>query len=398
MSHRMKRREFLLATGAAALSAAPLPPTAPSQAAERSTRPEPLEPWKPLVADLEKQVAEPMREFKVPGLSIAVVRDGKPIWRRGFGVKQAGGSEPVDTGTVFEVASVSKTVFAYAVVKLAENGVLDLDTPLTKYTPDRYLEGDPRLDLITARHVLTHTTGFQNWRSSDEPLTIHFTPGEKFSYSGEGYSYLQSVVTHLKGHVNPEECDTYERGLKVCATDIDAYMRANLLAPFGMDSSGYVWNDALDRNAAQPHDEAGKPTGKRKPRAVDAARYASAGGLQTTPSDYARFLIEVIDPRPRDSFRLGKTSRADMLRPQVKINDTYRQALGWHVKSTGDGDLIFHGGGNPGFSAFVAGSLARKSGVVLAANSDSGYQAIGKLIDTDTMQRLVGFRMSFPLF
>jgi CubicO group peptidase (beta-lactamase class C family) len=67
---------------------------------------------------------------------------------------------PVDHDTVFEAASVSKTVFAYVVLKLCEKGVLDLDTPLTKYTPDRFLEGDPRLDLITARRVLSHTTGF----------------------------------------------------------------------------------------------------------------------------------------------------------------------------------------------------------------------------------------------
>ena len=87
----------------------------------------------------------------------------------------------MDNDTVFEVASVSKTVFAYAVMNSA-NGILGLDTPLTRYTSDRLLKGDPRLDLITARHVLSHTTGLQNWRSDDEPLTIHFTPGEKFSY------------------------------------------------------------------------------------------------------------------------------------------------------------------------------------------------------------------------
>ena len=84
-------------------------------------------------------------------------------------------------------------------MKLCEKGVMDLDTPLTKYTSERFLEGDPRLDLITARHVLSHTSGFQNWRSEKEPLKIHFKPGEKWSYSGEGYSYLQSVVTHLIG-------------------------------------------------------------------------------------------------------------------------------------------------------------------------------------------------------
>src|SRR5207248_1472461 len=132
-------------------------------------------------------------------------------------VKHAASKETVDMDTVFEAGSTSKPVFAYAVLKLCEKGVMNLDTPLTKYTSRRFLEADPRLELITARHVLSHTTGFQNWRSKEEPLKIHFTPGEKWSYSGEGYGYLQSVVTQLTGKVNPKDCDTFEAGLKVCA-------------------------------------------------------------------------------------------------------------------------------------------------------------------------------------
>src|SRR5262249_14270348 len=154
-------------------------------------------PWKALIADLEKQIPKLMEEAKVPGLSIAIIKDAKLFWRRGFGVKDLTSKEPVDNDTVFEAASTSKPVFAYAVMKLCEKGVMNLDTPLIKYTSERYLKGDPRLDLITARHVLTHTCGFPNWRSVEEPLRIQFKPGERFSYSGEGYSYLQSVVTHL---------------------------------------------------------------------------------------------------------------------------------------------------------------------------------------------------------
>ena len=82
---------------------------------------------------------------------------------------------------MFEAASMSKPVFAYVVMKLCETGVLNLDTPLTTYTADRFLQDDPRLDLITARHVLSHTSGFQNWRSEQEPLAIHFAPGNDFS-------------------------------------------------------------------------------------------------------------------------------------------------------------------------------------------------------------------------
>jgi CubicO group peptidase (beta-lactamase class C family) len=108
-----------------------------------------------------------------------LIDDGKLLWQRAFGVKDAVSKEPVDSETVFAACSNTKPVFAYAVVKLCEKGVMEVDTPLTRYTSKRFLEGDPRLDLITARHVLTHTTGFPNWRHDQQPLAIQFTPGTK---------------------------------------------------------------------------------------------------------------------------------------------------------------------------------------------------------------------------
>jgi CubicO group peptidase (beta-lactamase class C family) len=233
----MKRRVFLTTSSRATLGFSLLPFALCSAGTQLFAKPKDRAPWETLLAELEKQIPGLMAEAKTPGLSIAIIRDAKVLWRRGFGVRDSASKEPVDNDTVFEAASVSKTVFAYAVMKLCEKGVINLDTPLTKYTSERFLESDPRLDLITARHVLSHTSGFQNWRSEKEPLKIHFTPGEKFSYSGEGYSYLQSVVTHLTGKVNPKDCGTFEAGLEVCATDIDVYLKANVLAPMGMASA-----------------------------------------------------------------------------------------------------------------------------------------------------------------
>jgi CubicO group peptidase (beta-lactamase class C family) len=281
-------------------------------------------------------------------------------------------------------------------MKLCEKGVMNLDTPLTRYTSARFLEDDPRLDLITARHVLSHTSGFQNWRSKEEPLAIHFTPGEKWSYSGEGYSYLQSVVTHLTGKVNPKDHATFEAGLEVCATDIDVYMKANILVPFGMTSSGYLWNDTMEKHMAAGHDEKGKPTRiNRKPAGPSVARYAAAGGLCTTPTDYAKFLIELIDPKPSDAFRVKKDSLKEMLRPQVKRNSQSSWALGWEINHTEKGDFLRHGGGNPGYSCFVAASVARKSGYVIMTNSEnSGYSGvIAKLIAGEIMSRFLGGKL-----
>ena len=389
--NRMQRRKFLMQSSRAAVGFSLLPLAACSHRGRTSSR------WRPMLGDLEKEIAKGMEETKVPGLSIAIIKDAKLFWRQAFGVKDSASREPVDTGTLFEAASVSKTVFAYAVMKLCEKGVMNLDTPLTQYTTERLLEGDPRLDLITARHVLSHTTGFQNWRSKEKALQIRFTPGERFSYSGEAYYYLQSVVTHLTGHVDRQVSSRFEAGLEVFATDIDQYMRANLFEPFGMGSSVYVWNDTL-RNYAAPHDAEGKPSAKRKTRATTAARYGAAGGLHTTPTDYAKFLIEVINPKASDAFRLSKDSLEEMLRPHAKINDSISQALGWQIRHTENGDFIMHSAGNPGFAAFVVASVKRKSGLVIMTNSDNGHLVIDKLLLGETLPQFLGTRMPFPRF
>ncbi|HEX6889564.1 MAG TPA: serine hydrolase domain-containing protein, partial [Chryseolinea sp.] len=185
----MHRRTFLTRTGQAALITALGLKTNMVTAGQNDDA--------VLVADVEKLIPRIMKESNIPGLSAAIIRNGKVIWNKAFGVKDNSSKEPVDVDTVFEAASVSKTAFAYAVMKLVENGALKLDDPLKRYLPKPFLEGDPRLDLITARHVLSHQAGFQDWRSSQHPLKIHFTPGSDFMYSGEGYYYLQSVVTQL---------------------------------------------------------------------------------------------------------------------------------------------------------------------------------------------------------
>ena len=391
----MRRRTFLTASGRAALGAAFLPVIACSRAGQRSadssartTTPEAL------IANLEKQLPQLMADAFVPGVSIALVRDAQVVWRRGFGVADNASKNPVDTDTVFAAQSMSKPVFAYVVLKLCEKGVLDLDTPLTKFAPHRILSGDARLDLVTARHVLSHTAGFQNWRSETEPLKISFAPGERWLYSGEGYSYLQSIVTHLTGHVDTTACATYEGDLRVCATDIDEYMKANLLVPFGMSSSGYVWNAMFEARAARPHDSKGTPIPKRmNPTATDAARYASSGALLSTSTDYAKFLIEVIDPKGSDPFRLTKASVDEMVRPVVKVPDDPRSsswALGWQVFQDDAGAVIAHGGNGRGFHAFAAASVAKQSAFVVMTNGDLGWQLIDKLTSGESINRLLG--------
>lgn len=315
-----------------------------------------------------------MREASVPGLAIGIMQDATLVWRRGFGVTDARSEAPVTDQTMFEAASMSKPVFAYVVMKLCETGVLSLDTPLTRYAAEPFLEGDSRLDLITARHVLSHTTGFQNWRSEKDPLRIHFTPGEKYLYSGEGYNYLQTVVTHLLGQ------------------PFETYMKARLFDPLAMRSTGYVWNETFATRMARPHDPNGKPLNNKKSTPADVARYGSAGALLTTPTDYAKFVIAIISPKPADAFRLTGGSLTEMLRPQVSIEGgryPASWALGWQIFHNANRDFIYHGGDNEGFHCAAVASVAGKSGFVAMTNGENGSSVLTNLITDSLMQEFL---------
>jgi CubicO group peptidase (beta-lactamase class C family) len=330
----------------------------------------------PILADLESQIPKWMEEAKVPGLSLAVIDRGRLAWRRGFGVTDAASRAPVTADTIFTCCSMTKPVFAYFAMKLCETGVLDLDTPLSKYAPERYLLGDPRLELITARHCLSHTTGFQNWREEDgKPLSLRFQPGTRWSYSGEGYAYLASVITHL------------------IKQPLEQYMQTRVLSPFGMSSSAYLWNESIGNRMARPHDGAGQPLpNNKKPTHESVARYGAAGDLLTTPTDYARFLIEVIDPKKPDDFRLTRKSRDEMLRPQVSVpNEKIRSswALGWSIVHDGNQNILNHSGDDTGWHTLGVASVATKSGLVAMTNGDAGTQVLGKLLMSDSMQRHV---------
>ncbi|HEX5733652.1 MAG TPA: serine hydrolase [Blastocatellia bacterium] len=321
-----------------------------------------------LSARLESLIPRLMADGDVPGLSIAVVRDSELFWHRAFGVKNAETKEPVIDNTIFEAASLTKPVFAYAVLKLVERGKLDLDTPLSKYLPQPYIENDERLSLITTRRVLSHTTGFPNWRPAGQPLKIHFTPGDRFSYSGEGFVYLQKVVEHLTNQ------------------PLDQYMKAAVFEPLGMADSSLVWIDRYEVMKATSHNTGGAPTARRKPPKANAA-----ASLQTTAQDYARFVIAI----NKGAGLKGATVR-EMLRPQIWVNEGCRNCLnprsaqlsttvawglGWGLQQTEDGTSFWHWGDNNGdVHCYVVGFPAQKLGVVIFTNSGNGHSIIPEII------------------
>lgn len=318
------------------------------------------------IAALQKRVPELLRDATIPGLSLALIRGGKTYWAHAFGVRDERTGLPITEDTIFEAASLSKPVFAYGVLKLVDRGKLDLDAPLSRYMPQPYVEGDPRIDKITARIVLSHRTGFPNWRGP-QPLKIYFTPGERFSYSGEGFVYLQKVVEAITGK------------------PLNEYMREAVFRPLGMTSSSYVWRPDYDSRTATGHDFSGQPTDKRKPKDANVA-YT----LHTTAADYARFVEALINGKglKRATFR-------EMERPQVAVDPECASCtdrapkelsknvfwgLGVGIQQTSDGESLWHGGDNGSFKCYMLAYPKQKIGVVMFANGENGLSITEEVV------------------
>ncbi len=322
------------------------------------------------VTRLEQGLPKLMADADVPGLSIALIRGGEVVWTKGFGVRSATTKEPVTDETVFEAASLSKPVFAYAVMKLVDAGKLSLDTPLVTYLPGTYAVGDDaRLKLVTARHVLSHTTGFPNWRprQGDTTLKINFTPGERFSYSGEGFVYLSKVVEHVTG----------ER--------FEPFMKRTVFDPLGMTSSSYVWQDRYASLKAFNHNMLGAPTEQSRPTEPNAA-----ASLHTTARDYGRFVAAVLKGTGLEK----KTARL-MLTPQIKVgagtnsidrplgtlSTSVSWGLGWGLESTSAGPAFWHWGDNGDTKAFVTAFEKQRDGFVVFTDSANGLSMIREVVD-----------------
>jgi CubicO group peptidase (beta-lactamase class C family) len=144
-----------------------------------------------------------------------------------------------------------------------------------------------------------------------------------------------------------------------------------------MKSSGYEWRGPMERTAARPHDIKGQALGQKKPNAADIARYGAVGELRTTASDYAKFLLAVLNVPVGDAF-LGRQMVSEMVRPQVKLDASEKidgadsWALGWAIQERPTGNVILHSGGQSGFRSLTMASVDRKSGFVILTNSDSG--------------------------
>lgn len=191
-----------------------------------------------IVADLEGFVPGYMREEDIPGVTIALVRDGGVVWQKGYGVANALTGRKMTSRTLCEVASNSKVVTAYIALRLVDQGLLSLDKPLNSYLPEPWLPPSEYRDAITLRHVLSHSSGLGHNTTSRNSL---FAPGSRYSYSAIGIQYLQAVIEQVTG-----------RGLEGLAQEI-------VFTPIGMSSSSFLNRPDLSPLTANGHVHAALP-------------------------------------------------------------------------------------------------------------------------------------------
>lgn len=264
---------------------------------------------------IDKQIEGVMARTGAKGMAIAVIDRGKVIYVKAYGERNAKG-DPLQTDTVMYGASITKTVFAYTVMRLVEQKRIDLDTPLAayldkplpdydteaiyphKYGPYHDLDGDPRWKKITPRMVLTHSTGFHNfsWLEPDEKLRIHFEPGSRYSYSGEGMILLQFVI----------ENGRKSQGLGV---DVGELVRDNVFTPLGMHRTSLIWRNDFAGNLADGWNDKGEPVVHD-----ERSKVRAAGSMDTTIDALSKFAAALVSGKG-----LSRSARAEMVKPLLHI-------------------------------------------------------------------------------
>ena len=316
-----------------------------------------------------------LSENNVPAIGIGIIEDGKIRSLKVFGELQKGVPAPINT--IFEIASMIKSVEAMLTLKLVQAGQWNLDEPLAKYWVDPDLSDDKIHLKLTTRHVLTHQTGFPNWRNGK--LRFEFEPGTKFQYSGEGFEYLKRAL---------------ENKFKKTITQLSESI---LFEPLGMKDTRYFFDGNKDASRyAIPHDG----QGKKYEISISKDKGANATALLlTTIEDYSKFIIDVMNGAGL-SPRLYK----DMVLPQVMEKKHVGRGLGWEIVSDlPKGEFTLqHSGSNMGIKTIGIILPNSRRGIVVFTNGDNGITVYNKVIkdSLDNGQQILDFTngaVDYPL-
>jgi CubicO group peptidase (beta-lactamase class C family) len=352
-------------------------------------------------AAIDAEAGRIMARTHANGLAVAVIDQGKVEYANAFGIRDAKG-DPLTTDTVMYGASLTKTVFAYTVMQLVDQGKLKLDAPLKddldkplpsygpdtvfpdKYGPYKDLADDPRWQKITPRMCLTHSTGFSNFWfiEPDQKLHIHFDPGTHFSYSGEGLILLQFVIEH----------GSKAQGLGL---DLGDLTKANF-DRLGMTRTSLVWlKNNPETNVADGWNDQGQPQPHDK-----RSKVRVAGSMNTTISDLSKFTAALVR-----GDGLSAAARAEITKPSLHITVAGQfppflpdLPVGEQRKdlAAGLGVVVFDGpqghgffkGGHDGQTANTMVCVERSQRCVLILSNDvrseAGFAELVKFILGDT--------------
>lgn len=307
----------------------------------------------PVPEPVQASVTQVMADFDVPGLAIGRVIAGDIVWLGNFG--QADENRVVDESTVFNVASLTKPLFATLVMQLVQDGRFALDDPLAYYWIDPDVEDDPRHLQLTARLALSHQTGFPNWRGSN-PLAFLFHPGSRHEYSGEGFEYLRRAIERETDQTLSELMEQYITG------------------PLAMNNTEFGWQRSLEGQIARGYDEQASPLdmGYLQQRSTNAA-----ANTFTTLADYTRFAAWVSQGAGLDSALFN-----DMITLQSQHEDPWEYfGLGWRLVHPEGRTVIEHDGRENGVRTQVFVEPATGDGLVILTNSSNGELVVRPLVE-----------------
>jgi CubicO group peptidase (beta-lactamase class C family) len=319
--------------------------------------------------ELDSFIETLLDSTNIPGLSIAIINDAKIVYHDVFGVTDITTMEPVDNYSLFEAASISKPLFAYFSMLQVDKGLLDLDKPLYEYLPYPDIAYDERYKLITARMILSHTSGFPNWRK--DTLNLDFMPGHGFEYSGEGYDYLKMVLAHI---------------LKTDDLGLDSIFNAEIVQPIGAINMHCTWNDYLKEHKVMGHKN-GKTTDKGPQPPWKPNTFGPGYSLHTESVEYAKFICSIMN-----NVILRPETQKEMLKKQVDVpaNHGFQKyglsawSLGFAIETTIQGLRYNHSRDNGDFNSYCQFYKDYNYGIVFMSNSD-------KLFTTDFTRKLLDF-------
>ncbi len=306
--------------------------------------------------DNDSQIETLLKKQKIPSLSIGYIENGKLQQIRAFGEQKP--NVAIAINSIYKVASLTKPITALVVLKLIEAGKWKLDEPIAKYYIDPAIKDDPFINKLTTRHILSHQSGFPNWRylKEDKKLVFEFEPGTKFQYSGEGYEYLRKAI-EIK----------FKKSLEQIANEL-------LFTPLKMPDTHYYWTKTTDENRyAVESDKMGLPLKFEKYYTPNAA-----ANLLTTVEDYSNFLVHILD-----SAGLSPQLYKEFISPQ----STMKAGINWGLGMQLFPDLpnkefaLVHTGGDDGTKCIVILLPKSKRGLVIFVNSENGLVIWKKIIE-----------------